>query len=378
MIESIKNTMKRLCFPFVNGYLKRRYSLVSQKININGPAFVFCSYKSKLDPLIVSNFIKQNIHLVVDKTLSFGIIDKLKSCFGLICANSVEPDIGSIRKISKVIQNNGIVVFFPFEQPNQNARLKPVYSKLIKKYKLPSFITTIVGSEFVLPYWGKSKNFMPIEIKIVDSFDKNFIQNSTIDSIGSRLESGLSIKNTTDCVRYVGKCPAENIEKFLFTCPECGALCTIKSKKDRFWCSACGDNNTFLPNGTILSSHFKNINDWRALQDEYVYEIIKRRTETDEVILHDIGWHVKNLFNRKNSMFGGFFETFLFPNRLLIANKKFRKEIPIDDIIEIKFNIKNKLIIYAKQNIKLALTPTNCISSEKYCIFIDKLKSMIS
>ena len=76
-------------------------------------------------------------------------------------------------------------------------------------------------------------------------------------------------------------------------------------------------------------------------------------------------------------MFKGFFETFLFPDRLLIANKKFRKEINLNDILDIKVNHKNILMIYAKPNVKIALLPTTCISTTKYCIFIDKLKKRV-
>ena len=371
MIKSFKIAAKSLTIPIRNRYLKKRYACSLKAQKISGPALVFCSLNSKIDPLVLTTFLKPNVHLVIDKNNK--LLSKVQSMFGFVCAQVVSPDIVSMRRIKKLIDKGEIVVFFPLDQPLVKKKISPVYAKIIKHFKVSVFIACISGSEFVLPFWQRTKNFTRISATITDSFDKYFGQKATIKSIENRLLSGLKNEQQQQ-EKCIGKAPAEQIEKIIFACPECGALCTIKSKKDRFWCSACGDYNSFLQNGTILGSHFKNVGDWLFWQNDFAREIIERRRENDEVILHDIGFKVKNLEEKQHNLFKGFFETFLFPDRLLIANKKMRKEIKLTDILEIKINSKNCLFIFAKQDTKLKLIPTSAISVSKYVIFIQQLK----
>lgn len=374
MIEQIRNTCKKITLPLRTRYLKKRYNILESRIKIDKPSFVFCTYSSKIDPLVLSAATKTNLHLVASKNYEFPAFDYLKKAFGIVCANALEPDAVAMRKIDKIVRAGGSVAFFPFEQVCRNGEIKNVYAKIAKKYRIAVYVVGIFGSDFALPFWAKQKNNTSINIEVLDYFDKSFIDGSSVKKINARISNSLSTSQScSNEFRCIGKCPAENVEKLLFACPECGALCTIKSKKDRFWCGACGECATFLQNGTILSSHFKSIEDWKNWQNQFADEIIERRRANDEVILHDIGFKLLDIGAKKHKKISGFFETFLFPDRLLVANKKFRKEIKLDDILDVCVDAKNALYIYAR-NAKIKLSPTLCISCVKYVDFICKLK----
>lgn len=374
MIEQIRNSCKKIFLPFRTRYLKKRYNILESKIKIDKPSFVFCTYSSKIDPLILSAATKTNLHFVASKNYEFPAFDYLKKMFGVVCANALEPDAVAMRKIDKIVRDGGSVAFFPFENAFSHGEIKNIYAKIVKKYRIAVYIVGVFGSDFVLPFWAKQKNNTSIDIKVLDYFDKSFVDVSSVKKICARMSSSLNA--CTSCsneFRCTGKCPAENVEKLIFACPECGALCTIKSKKDKFWCGACGEYATFLQDGSILSSHFKTLEEWKNWQSQFADEIIERRRANDEVILHDIGFKLLDIGAKKHKKLSGFFETFLFPDRLLVANKKFRKEIKLEDILDVCVDAKNALYIYAK-SAKIKLLPTICISCFKYVEFVGKLK----
>jgi 1-acyl-sn-glycerol-3-phosphate acyltransferase len=84
---------------------------------------------------------------------------------------------------------------------------------------------------------------------------------------------------------YSGKKPAERLELFIFTCPECGRTGTLSSHGSRFGCSVCGYdviyNKYGFFEGSVQTLHFDTPADWNRWQLEKLETGISESARTD-------------------------------------------------------------------------------------------------
>jgi len=124
------------------------------------------------------------------------------------------------------------------------------------------------------PRWGRGSRIGKVTINYRIGLTVREIEQMTIDEIHERLTSLLAHDEFDHqrkvMVSYRSQAPAEWLEQALFLCPHCRAIGKTASRKDRFFCVACGyqvkinSYGFFEPAGARL--YFDTMADWDQWQ----------------------------------------------------------------------------------------------------------------
>ena len=371
--------IKHFISPFFLLAMKNKFNLNVEKYKIKPPFLVLANHTSDYDAFFVSGAFKCPIYFVMsDHISSIPLAGKLVKFFVRpLPITKSSLDIGVVREILSVVKQGGAVGIFP--EGNKSfagdmSYIKPSIAKLIKKLNIPVILFNIVGGYFSQPRWAKTKRKGKISAFINRILYPDEIENLSLDEIYNIVLNGLKInaydEQEQSTINYKGKKLAEGIETMLYACPECGAISTIRSENNKFWCSACGETWTYLDNGFISGGHFTRLDYWDAWQKQHIKDLRLLDKTNDETLLHDSNWLVLQKKDKYKNIKLGIFETFLFVDRLLIANKDLRMEFPISDIVGVGIEGACSLQITLANGQVYRLRNNAPVSALKYANFI--------
>lgn len=378
--------VKNLIAPFISMSMKRQFNLKLEKSKLKPPFLVLGNHTTDYDAFFVAGAFKCPIYFVMsDHVSSIPVAGKLVKYFVRpLPITKSSLDVGVVREIFSVVKQGGAVGIFP--EGNKSfggdmSYIKPSIAKLAKKLNVPIVLFNIKGGYFSQPRWAKTKRKAQITAGVGQVIMPNEYEKLTNAELYKKIVDGLRINayevQEQEPLHFVGKKLAEGIETFLYSCPECGAIGTIRSEDNKFWCSACGDTCTMLDNGHIVGGHFDRLDNWDKWQKEHLKDLNLKDTPNDTPILHDAGWHVLEKKDKYNNKKLGVFETFLFSDRLLIANKKDRKEFAISDIVGMGIEGACSLQITLKNGHVYRLRNQAPVSALKYANFIWTLQDKL-
>ena len=378
-IKNRHKFIKNLIAPCLMCSMKNKFGLVLEKSKLKPPFLILANHTTDYDAFFVAGAFKCPIYFVMsDHVSSIPVAGKLVKFFVRpLPITKSSLDAGVVREIISVVNQGGAVGIFP--EGNKSfagdmSYIKPTIAKLAKKLNIPVVLFHIEGGYFSQPRWSKTKRKAKIHAYVNEVISPKELEQLSIDEVYNRIVDGIRINayevQEKETLHFYGKKLAEGIETMLYACPECGAIGTIRSKDDRFWCSACGDSCTFLDNGHIVGGKFDRLDEWDRWQKKHILDLNLNKRQNDEVILHDPNWIVLEKINKYKNKKLGTYETFLFTDRLLIANKKSRIEIPIPNIVGIGIEGTCGLQISCSDNRVFRLKNVAPVSALKYANFI--------
>lgn len=371
--------VKSMVSPFIMPVLNRKFNLCIKKSELKPPFLVVANHASDFDAFFVSAAFGCPIYFVMsDHVSSIPVAGKLIEFFVRpLPITKSSLDVGTVREIISVVNQGGAVGIFP--EGNKSfagdmSFIKPSIAKLAKKLNVPLVIFNIIGGYFSQPRWGETKRKGRICAHVAKVIEPQELEKMNVKQIYKAIKTGLSVnaydEQEKDLVHFSGKKLANGIESMLYACPECGAIGTIRSQGDRFWCSACGDSNKYLDTGYVQGNHFERLDEWDKWQKQHIFDLKIESKPNDEVLLHDAGWRVEQKRTKYKNKKLGIFETFLFSDRLLIANKKQRFEVGIDKVAGIAIEGACGLQLWLKTGEVFRLKNAAPVSALKYADFI--------
>lgn len=153
----------------------------------------------------------------------------------------------------------------------------PSTGKTVKKAKCGLVTYKIEGGYFASPRWSESNTRKGhIRGVPVNVYTKEELENMTVEEINEIIRVDLYEdayeRQLADPKRYKGKRLAEKMEYFLFTCPECGKIDTMKSCDDTVTCTECGHSFKYTEYGMLEGTKFDTVKDLSLWQQEKVSE----------------------------------------------------------------------------------------------------------
>ena len=258
-----------------------------------------------------------------------------------------KPDLVAIRKIRKVIDQNGIVAIAPAGQVSIDGA--PIYIskaivKLIRMCKADVIALQMRGTHLCLPKWRLGKRHCAINLKFVNVLEKESIDNYTDDEIYNAVVESLSINEYTDQKTLMRKITGKNImsglENLLIKCPKCNEMYSHVVDKRTMTCTKCGNSVVMDDYGLI---HGKT-NDDVYFENEALWYRYQKEEFTKELADPNFSYSCKvrmsnNLKNEKKLEFVNEGVITLTNNRFYYESDNYVKEFNYDLLVQLPFSI---------------------------------------
>jgi len=241
------------------------------------PYILVGHHVSAFDPIIINCFSKRLIYFLygdVNKDLKLRqfLLNRLE----MIPFSKKTADFRSIREVKKKLKAKKPVGIYPEGSATWDGRTQPIIvstAKLIKMMNVPVYGVRYYGAYLSKPRWCKytRKGQVKMETFLVISADDIHVLST--EQIEKRLISSIQYDEMMwqkeAMVPFNGKRRAENIERFLYACPECGAFNSFTSHKHEFSCNSCDTRFFYSEYGFIKKKgqdYCMQISEWSRWQ----------------------------------------------------------------------------------------------------------------
>lgn len=267
------------------------------------PYLLLANHTNFWDPLFVASFIPEPVYFVTsDEYFRNPLLKVVLGLVGAIPKTKFVSDFDTVKSILKVKQAGGVIGIFPEGKRNWDGVTEPIVhstAKLIKSLKIPVVGALMKGAYLSKPRWAKKSRRGPITVCYQIILTPEEIKTMPVKEIYEQITSGLAYDEYAiqqgEMVPYPGKRLAEKLELYLFTCPQCRQMGTMKSEGDDFFCHSCGyrvfydQYGLFRPKTELSKKElsFRNPREWNRWQLDLLKERIVSLPEKSLLFLAD-------------------------------------------------------------------------------------------
>ena len=349
--------------------------------NMPGPFLMVGNHCLNWDPFMAGLYVKPNTRFIAsdslfrNKTVAF----LLTHLVGAIPKKKAVSDMKTIKMSIRELRRNHVVGVYPEANRTWNGRtIDILYStaKFVKLMKVPVVNCIIKGGYLSRPRWSVRGRKGILELHYEVLFTKEEVKTKSVEEIYSIMNGAIQY-NEFDwqkerMIPYKSKRQAEFLENYLYICPKCRKIGTLKSDKNEFTCTACGLSHTMGDFGYFVNEgrRFENPQEWGDWQAERFKEI----TNTDDMIYTDKA--VLYGENEKNNLYvvdEG--ELSLYKNRIVFKSQKLGRTFFISEIFGNTIQLNYIFDFYYKGDfVRLRFLPKNRASAFKWNYAVDHLK----
>ncbi|MCM1194997.1 MAG: 1-acyl-sn-glycerol-3-phosphate acyltransferase [Corallococcus sp.] len=342
-------------FAFFRGifriHTKIKYNFTAEKSSLKGPFLLLCNHVTTFDPVFAALSFKCPIYFcAMDDLFNMKVVSPiLRYMVAPIPKKKSSTDTTAIRSCLRVLREGGAVGVFPEGNRILSGSQWPMedaLAKFVKISKVPLVVYNIEGGYGSDPRWGvsKRKGKMYGRIRLVLQPDE--YKSMPIDELFKLICDSLRVDDMTSGVKFKSNKRAENIERVLYMCPHCSAVSSIRSKGNKFRCTACGKEWEYTEDLHIVpNDKFSVISEWHDWEQN---EIIRLALSQNTDVFDDknIELYDSIRFKKKQRISG---------DRITANAERFRiygedgiKEFPISEIDGIALVRRNRFDFYHK------------------------------
>lgn len=319
---------------------------------------VLSNHQTPLDQFFITMSFKKNFYCVASEDLfSAGIKSRfMEHAIAPIPIKKQTSDFIAVKKCLSVVKEGGSLILFPEGNRTYSGKtehINPSVAKLIKLVKLPVIIYNISGGYGVNPRWSNfiRKGKMKAYVKRIIEYEEY----STLsdEELYTLIKKELFVNDCSVNENYYTKKNAENLERLIYVCPNCG-LSRFTSSKSTLKCEKCGLQAEYLPNKTFKSKTanfpFKFVNDWYEYQKSFInrLELLNENENllyTDNANVFKVEIYKNKKLIYKNS------EIKLFRNKIEFGLKNERIICLFEKIKAVTVLGRNKLNVYSDNEV---------------------------
>lgn len=247
-------------------------------------------------------FIQQHIPriiswVVTDNLMRKWWLKKLLLYVGFIPKSKFVSDRSTVKEILRAKKEGGIIGIFPEGRRNWDGKtlpLLPSTAKLAKMLNIPVVCCLTEGGYLDQPRWAKHQRQGEVHLTITKVLTTANIKAMTVEEIHDFLTEKLShdemdFQDNVE-IRFKGRRLAENVERYIFTCPHCRSIGTMRSRKDDVYCTNCVYKVKFDYYGNFEQVNhpirFSTVSRWARWENEHLKYIIDKSSD-QEMIFED-------------------------------------------------------------------------------------------
>ena len=344
-----------------------------------GPFLLLSNHLTDQDPILLgSAFMPQMYFVASEHIMRQGFISKLlEFVFSPITRQKGGNAASTVKGIIRTLRAGCNVALFPEGNRTWDGVTGPIPPATAKMARSSgAYLVTyrMTGGYFTSPRWGGSRIrkgrmtgsivgvYSPEELKAMSS-------DEIYKVICRDLYEDAWETQKRDPVNYRGNRPAESLETFLFACPECGALHSLKSREDRIKCTKCGASSRYLETGMLEGDfRFTTLLEWSRWQDGLLDGMIAG--SADEALFSDDGVELLEISSGKSGTKLGSGRISLFRDRLELPGGLV---IPGKEISGLSIRGANACFVGTSDGRVYQVNPQNDCCMQKYVMACRKL-----
>ncbi|MFA5765527.1 MAG: lysophospholipid acyltransferase family protein [Bacilli bacterium] len=367
--------LKMIFWPFAR--ISYQYNAKKSNIKQKGPFLILANHSIALDPAFIGLSFNAPIYFVAsDQIFNLGFVTRvLKHVFNPISKTKSLSDVGTIKKMKKIIVEGGNVAILPegnLTYTGSTAPLAPSIAKLVKFLNVPVIFYQTKGFYLSNPRWAVTRRHGKTVggIKtILYPKDYNVLTNDELYEM-------IKKEFYYNCYdeprqRFRGKKKAEGLERLLFICPNCHKAITLKGEGDDIRCFSCGyqahyNEYGYLEDGeeeiSLFVADVQNKTNLMAYLNRF----------TSEVIFKDKAMAFITKQEKKEKH--GMIEVCITPKGMSFKGPKLDLSYQYQEIINVAIQGKKKLILYFTDGQTLFLVLEGLASPYKYLLVFQYYK----
>ena len=248
---------------------------------------VLSNHTTDYDPLFVASSFPQQMYFVGSEHISRWkwLYTLLTYAFEPIMRPKGTVGVTTTMEVLRKVRGGANVCIFAEGSRCWDGITGPILpstGKTIKSAKCGLVTYKIVGGYFASPRWSLKNtrrgyvHGAPVNVytperlaaMTVDEINTAIIRDLYEDAYARQLESPRA---------YRGRGLAEQMENFLFICPQCGQVDTIRSHGDTVECTACGLMFRYDEYGMLQGVPFRTVRDLAAWQQDAVRDAVEKK-----------------------------------------------------------------------------------------------------
>jgi 1-acyl-sn-glycerol-3-phosphate acyltransferase len=383
--------LKSTLIPYL--ILKYRIKSENKKLfkRLKPPFVLIPNHVSMFDPPMVGAFVPHRVHFVMSDANLRTKIGKwayIKMC-RVIPKTKAVSDASTVRQIFNLIRKNRVICIFAEGRSTWDGVTHDIFfstSKLLKILKVPVVVPLIRGGYLTHPRWGTSVRPGRMVIHYKKVFDGPELSDMTPEDIHNRLiaeiwnDDYLYQKETG--ATFKTKKGAEYLERVLFACPGCEQKETLHSQGNRLFCSACGAEHEWTPEGYLKPVNqpelpTRTMTEWVHWQHEFCERNIRLLQQdnridkpifSDEQVTLKLGYKLEPLKELMHGTMQLFIDRFVFS-----ADNGEEQVFPITQVEGVQVLLANQFEFYFQGSLYKFDFSNPRASGYKYMCAIQKI-----
>ena len=242
--------------------------------NVKEPYILLCNHNSFLDFKVAVKAVfprRANFIVAIDGFINREVLMRKSGCFG---KRKFVSDPAVFRQVKhSLLVNKVICEIYPearYSLVGTSSVLPDSLGKMIKNLGRPVVTLISHGHHLRQPVWNLKKRRVKTSSDMTLLFDRDQIDDSSIDEINSRLKEAFRYDDyqyqADNGIRIKYRNRAAFLHKPLYQCPYCLSEFEMKSKRDEIWCENCGVVHRMDDLGRLTAlnaeTKFSHIPDW--------------------------------------------------------------------------------------------------------------------
>nr|MCR5089394.1 1-acyl-sn-glycerol-3-phosphate acyltransferase [Oscillospiraceae bacterium] len=252
------------------------FRLTHDDLRIDGPCLIIPNHVSAWDPLLVAMSLreKQAYYVASEHIFRQGLLTSLLDWLvAPIPRKKGASGTDTVKACLRHLKNgHSVCLFAEGEQcwDGRSGHIFPATGKLARVSSATLVTFRIEGAYLSQPRWGKHIRRGRVHVGPVHIYPPEQLKSMTPEQINAVIETDIHEdaweRQKREPVKYQGKRPAEGLEKALYLCPGCRRVGTLKTEKDRLFCS-CGLSVVYTDRGSFAPENpFANLAEWEDWQ----------------------------------------------------------------------------------------------------------------
>lgn len=361
--------------PLLRLILRLKLHFIAPRVRMKKPFVLLCNHASWYDPLLAA--------VCVDRPLCFiGADPAPRAGFLLSLSRALcQTDAISLEDALKEAAASGRSLgIFPEGRRCTDGATGPIPADLagaIKASGLGLVALRLEGAYLTAPRWAdRIPRPGRLRARVMRTLTRGVIRAMETDELQALIEQDLQ-EDAYETVRrrpgpYRGERTAERLEKLLCICPKCGAVGTMESRDNEFFCRGCGFTTVYTLSGGLRGGKvpFENPGQWAAWQRGRIRMLCEEAG--DGPIFEDGGYEIYDLREGAAERIGTG-GLHLYRERLELPTGI---AIPTEDVLSLRLIGGSGLRIETRRGSRFELKTIRPTCAEKYLTALAILKEI--